>query len=46
MLGTPKSVIWLLGVSWARREIATRICLSLARARLSSFAPWIVLLTS
>ena len=24
MLGTPKSVIWLLEVSWARREIATR----------------------
>ena len=39
MLGTPKSVIYLPGVSWARREIATRIWLLLARECLSSFAP-------
>ena len=45
MLGTPKSVIYLPGVSWARCEIATRIWLSLARACLSSFAPWIALLS-
>ena len=45
MLGTPKSVIWLPEVRRARREIATRIWLLLARACLSSFAPWTALLS-
>ena len=45
MLGTPKSVIYLPGVRRARREIATKIWLLLVGACLSSFAPWIALLS-